>query len=52
MKKGQLVWENIAKWVLVILFIVIVLLIVFSNNEKLKEKIEKIKDFLIFGGDK
>ncbi len=49
MKKGQLGWENIYTWLLVLVFLVVMLLIVFGNKERMAEYLDKMKLFLRFG---
>ncbi len=50
MKKGQLLWENISKWALAIILLVIVALLIYFNREKLIELVDKIKLILKYGG--
>jgi hypothetical protein len=49
-KKGQLIWEDTTKWVLAIIFLVVVALLIFANKELLLELLEKIRLALRFGG--
>ncbi len=49
-KKGQLVWDDTTKWVLAIIFMIVVALLIFANKELLLELVEKIKLALRFGG--
>ena len=48
-KKGQLVWNDITKWILAIIFLIVVALLIFSNKELLFDLLEKIKLALRFG---
>lgn len=50
MKRGELVWDNIGKWALAIILLVIVALIIYANREKLIELIDKVRLFLKYGG--
>ena len=49
MKRGQLVWDTISKWIIALVFLVIVALILFMNREKLIELADKVRLFLRFG---
>ena len=49
-KKGDLAWDNIGVWILMLLVMVAVLLIVFTNKEMMTDLFEKTKMFLRFGG--
>lgn len=49
-KKGQLGWENIYTWVLVLAFLLVILIIVFGNKERMFEILDNVKTFLRFGG--
>ena len=48
-KKGDLGWEEIARIILVVVFLVILILITTLYKDKLLEVIEKIKDLIRFG---
>lgn len=48
-KKGDLGWEEIAKIILVIVFLIILILIVTLYKDKSLDVIEKIKDLIRFG---
>lgn len=49
-KKGQLVWDDTTKWILAIIFMIVVALLIFANKELLLELIEKVMLALRFGG--
>ncbi len=49
MKRGQLVWDTISKWIIALVFLVIVVLILFTNREKLVELTDNVRLFLRFG---
>ena len=49
MKKGEIVWDTIAKWALALLFLIAVALVIISNKELMNEIFDKIKNFLRFG---
>ena len=48
-KKGDFGWEEIAKIILVIVFLIILILIAFLYKEKALAFIEKLKDLIRFG---
>ncbi len=48
-KKGQLIWEDIKKWIIAILFLVVIVIIIFLNKEKALELLDKLKLLLRFG---
>ena len=48
-KKGDFGWEEIAKIILVLAFLIIIILITFLYKDKALEVIEKIKEFIRFG---
>jgi len=50
MKKGQLGWESIHTWILVLVFLVVILLIVFMNKERMADFMNDLKIFFRFGG--
>ena len=49
-KKGQLIWEDIKSWILVLLFLVTIVIIIYLNKEKALELLDKLKLLLRFGG--
>lgn len=49
-KKGDFGWEEIAKIILVLFFLIILILIITLYKDKAIEVINSIKDFLRFGG--
>ncbi|MBT3690860.1 hypothetical protein HOG16_01290 [Candidatus Woesearchaeota archaeon] len=49
-KKGQLGWDNIYTWVLVLAFLVVILIMIFTNRERMVEILDSVKSFLRFGG--
>ena len=48
-KKGDLGWEEIAKIILVLFFLIILILIITLYRDKALEVINNLKDFLRFG---
>ncbi len=48
-KKGEIAWEELAKWVLIILVIIIVLVAITKLTGKSNSIWEKIKELLRFG---
>ena len=48
-KKGDFGWEEIAKIILVLVFLIILILIITLYKDKALEIIGKIKDFIRFG---
>jgi hypothetical protein len=49
-KKGQLGWENIYTWILVLVFLAAILMFVFMNKERTMDYLDKIRLFFRFGG--
>jgi hypothetical protein len=47
--KGQLVWENIRNWVLVLIFAIVILVMIYFNREMALEIIDDMKEWLRFG---
>jgi len=48
-KKGELGWEEIARILLVLIFLIIIIAIVYLFRDKLNTAIESIKNILRFG---
>tara|TARA_Y100000310_G_scaffold295212_1_gene326329 strand:+ start:103 stop:255 length:153 start_codon:yes stop_codon:yes gene_type:complete len=49
MKKGQLIWEDITKWIVILVFMVAAIILIYLNKEKMFELFEKAKMVLRFG---
>jgi len=48
-KKGELGWEEIARILLVLIFLIIIIAIVYLFRDKLNTTLESIKNILRFG---
>ncbi len=48
-KKGDFGWEEIAKFILVLVFLIILILIIFIYRDKALQVIENFKNFIRFG---
>tara|TARA_Y100000310_G_C20641506_1_gene794200 strand:+ start:1639 stop:1806 length:168 start_codon:yes stop_codon:yes gene_type:complete len=50
MKRGEITWDKLGKWILLLIFLVLILLLVFSQKDKFMEAVESIKIAFRFGG--
>ncbi|MCD4759978.1 hypothetical protein K8R33_03750 [archaeon] len=50
MKKGEIVWNKLGTWLIILILLIAVLLIIFKQKEQLVELLDTIKNVLRFGG--
>jgi len=50
MKKGEIVWDKLGGWILLLIFLVLALILVFAQKERFLESVESIKLLFRFGG--
>ena len=50
MKKGEITWDNLGKWMLLLIFLILTLLLVYEQKDKFMLAAESIKLVFRFGG--
>jgi len=50
MKKGEITWDNLGKWMLLLIFLILMLLLVYEQKDKFMLAAESIKLVFRFGG--
>ena len=50
MKRGELTWDKLGIWILLLVFLVIILILVYGQKEQFMIAVESIKTALRFGG--
>ncbi len=50
MKKGEITWDKLGKWILLLIFLVLMLLLVYSQKDKFMQAVESVRIALRFGG--
>ena len=49
-KKGEIVWDRLGKWILLLALLVILMLLVYTQKENLFKMLDSIKIAFRFGG--
>ena len=49
MKKGEIVWDKMGTWILLLVLLILVLLIIYAKKESLLDAVESIKTAFRFG---
>ena len=50
MKKGEITWDKLGTWILLLVFLVLILLLVYNQKDKFMLAVEGIKIAFRFGG--
>jgi len=49
MKKGEILWDKLGKWILLLVLLILVLAIIYFKKENLLDAVENIKTAFRFG---
>ncbi|MBS3172251.1 hypothetical protein J4438_01555 [Candidatus Woesearchaeota archaeon] len=50
MKKGELAWDKLGKWILLLIFLILILIVVFKQKDQIMNAIKSLGIALRFGG--
>jgi hypothetical protein len=50
MKKGELMWDKLGIWILLLIFLILILIIVFKQKDQIMNAIKSLGIALRFGG--
>jgi hypothetical protein len=50
MKRGEIVWDKLGKWILLLVLLIILLMLAYTQKENFINALESLKTALRFGG--
>jgi len=50
MKKGEITWDKLGKWILLLILLIILLVLAFTQKENFLNAVESMKTAFRFGG--
>jgi len=50
MKKGEIAWDKMGNWILLLIFLVLILALIYFQKERFITAVESIKTAFRFGG--
>ena len=50
MKKGEIAWDKMGNWILLLIFLVLILALVYFQKERFSVAVDSIKTAFRFGG--